>query len=282
MELYLSIVLMFVGLTALLWLSILGTGRYANWYKNRFVQTLNKDFESMFMFVDASKYFYIYLATLVLVPVMVFVITGNYIYILMSIILVYIAPKFIQKYLFKRRQKQLITTLPDSLIQISGSMRAGASMVIAIEAMVKETKGPISQEFSLVLREMRIGVTMDDAFENLAKRVNEDEYTLVVSAARIAKDVGGNLSETFELLADTLRRKIIMEGKIDALTSQGKLQGWVVGLLPIGMMLVLMKMEPQAMYPLLHSVVGWGFLSFILIMELLGGLMIKKIVTIDI
>jgi tight adherence protein B len=123
---------------------------------------------------------------------------------------------------------------------------------------------------------------MDDAFENLAKRVNEDEYTLVVSAARLAKDVGGNLSETFELLADTLRRKIIMEGKIDALTSQGKLQGWVVGFLPIGMMLILMQMEPQAMYPLLHSVVGWGFLSVILIMELLGGLFIKKIVTIDI
>lgn len=279
---YLSIFLMFLGITGAIWATMLGVSRYAVRYKNEFTATLNSNFESMFVFVDAEKYFYVYVISIFLGPVLVYFMTLNVVYTVISVILLLMSPKMIHKYLHKRRQKQLVTQLPDTLVQISGSMRAGASLAIGIEAMVAETKGPIAQEFSLVLREMRIGVSMDDAFENLAERVNEEEYTLVVAAARIAREVGGNLSETFELLADTLRKKIMMEGKIDALTSQGKLQGWVVGLLPIGMMFILMKMEPVAMYPLLHSVVGWGVLGLIIIMELLGAMMIKKIVTIDI
>ncbi len=279
---YASVAMMFLGITAVIWGTMLAISKYTVWYKNEFTETLNQNFHTMFMFVDADKYFYIYVVSFFLLPVLVYLSSENVIYTVITVILMLMAPKSIHKFMFNRRQKELVTSLPDTLVQISGSLRAGASLAISIEAMVKETKGPVAQEFSLVLREMRIGVSMDDAFDNLAKRVNEEEYTLVVAASRIAREVGGNLSETFELLANTLRKKIMMEGKINALTAQGKLQGWVVGLLPIGMMLILMQMEPEAMRPLLHSVVGWGFLTIVIIMELLGAVMIKKIVTIDI
>lgn len=282
LDYYASFAMIFLGITAVIWLIMLGISKYTIWYKNEFTSNLSKNFHSMFMFVDSDKYFYLYVFLLLLLPASVYLSSENVVYTVCTVILLLITPKNIHKFLFNRRQKQLVTSLPDTLVQMSGSLRAGASLAISIEAMVAETKGPIAQEFSLVLREMRIGVSMDDAFDNLAKRVNEEEYTLVVAASRIAREVGGNLSETFELLSNTLRKKIMMEGKIKALTAQGIMQGWVVGLLPIGMMLILMQMEPEAMRPLLHSVVGWGFLTVVIIMELLGAVMIKKIVTIDI
>lgn len=277
-----STVMMFIGATAILWAAIVVMYRSARVYKSVYTSDMTDRFEDMFVFVNSDRLFAIHMVSLLLLPVLVYFTTHNVIYTLGSIGLVFLTPKLVYVYLHKKRQAALVSQLPDALIQVSGSMRAGASIVIALEAMVKETSGPIAQEFSLVLREMRLGVTMDDAFENLAQRVKEEDYTLVVSAARIAREVGGNLAETFERLADTLRKKIAMEGKIVALTSQGKLQGWVVGLLPFGMMLVLFQMEPAAMYPLLHSIVGWAVLGVVLVMELLGAFMISKIVNIDI
>ena len=165
---------------------------------------------------------------------------------------------------------------------MAGAMRAGASLPLAIEAMVREVQAPLSQEFGLVLREQRMGIPLDEAFENLGKRVPSPDLGLVVAAARIARDVGGNLSEVFNRLADTLRQKAVMEGKIKALTSQGKLQGWIVGLLPLGMILVLYQMEPGAMLPLFISVLGWAVLAVIAVLELMGAFMIRKIVTIDV
>jgi tight adherence protein B len=99
---------------------------------------------------------------------------------------------------------------------------------------------------------------------------------------RVSRDTGGNLAETLEQLAQTLRTKITLEGKIRALTAQGKLQGVVVGLLPVGLMFVLSKMEPEAMAPLFHSWYGWVTLAVIAVLELIGLLIIRKIVNIDV
>ena len=127
-----------------------------------------------------------------------------------------------------------------------------------------------------------MGMALEDALDSMAERVQSEDMDLVVSAALIARDVGGNLAEIFLSLSETLRRKIDMEGKIRALTSQGKLQGWVVGLLPFGIILGLMLVNPEGIKPIFNGLLGWGFLGVILVMEIIGGLMIRKIVTIDI
>ena len=118
--------------------------------------------------------------------------------------------------------------------------------------------------------------------ENLGERVKSEDLALVLTAARIGRDVGGNIAEIFDRLSSTLRQKQSTEGKIEALTSQGKLQGWVVGMLPVGMIIVLYQMEPVAMKPLLTSLFGWMVLAVIVVLELLGIFMIRKIVAIDI
>ena len=165
---------------------------------------------------------------------------------------------------------------------VSGGMRAGASLSVALESMVKEQQAPLAQEFDLMLREQRLGVDFDTALSNMEKRMPLADFILLVAAMRITREVGGNFAEILESLAHTLRRKHDMEGKIKALTAQGKLQGIVMALLPAFLCLILTYMEPEAMAPLYSTWMGYGVLTFTTIMLFIGHLLISKIVSIDV
>lgn len=251
-------------------------------YRMNFTKSAQANLSRMFLFVDARKVFVYNLIAVTVVPVLVYLVTRVPVFAVAAGAATFAFPKLLFRALYRRRMARFEAQLPDGLNMMAGAMRAGASLPLAIEAMVREAQAPLSQEFALVLREQRMGVSLDEAFENLGTRVPSADLGLVVAAARIARDVGGNLSDVFNRLADTLRQKAIMEGKIKALTSQGKLQGWIVGLLPLGMIAVLYQMEPHAMLPLFVSVLGWVVLGVIFILELLGALMIRKIVSIDV
>jgi tight adherence protein B len=281
-ELFFIYVLIFASTTTIVWLLYHAAVRGFAIYRERFQHDIAGKFHTMFVFIDGRTMFLTNLVAIIVLPTAVYFISGNLLLVVMAAIIAVFFPRVAVSFLRKRRIDQFVQTLPDTLTQIAGGMRAGGSFPKAVEVVARETTGPISQELTLLLREMRIGVSMDDALENLGARVPAHEVGLVVSAARIAREVGGNLAETFERLAETLRQKMAMEGKIKALTSQGKLQGWVVGALPFGIMFILFQMEPKAMHPLLTSVLGWGFLAVIIILELLGMLMIRKIVSIDV
>jgi tight adherence protein B len=151
-----------------------------------------------------------------------------------------------------------------------------------MEGMVKEQRPPLAQEFSLMLREQRLGVDFDTALRNMEKRLPLPDFVMVVAGMRISREVGGNLADILETLADTLRRKQQMEGKIAALTAQGKMQGLVMTCLPLFLMLILTHMEPEAMAPLYNTWYGWATLVVIGVMEVIGYVAIQKITTIDV
>jgi len=113
-------------------------------------------------------------------------------------------------------------------------------------------------------------------------RLPMQDFIMVVAGMRISREVGGNLADILETLADTLRRKHQMEGKIKALTAQGRMQGIVMTGLPIFLMLILTYMEPEAMAPLYHEWYGWITLGIVGVMEVIGYLGIRAICTIDV
>jgi tight adherence protein B len=168
------------------------------------------------------------------------------------------------------------------LQMLGSSLRAGTSLQIALDMAIQETPAPLSQEMGVVVREQRLGLALEDALETMATRLKLEEVELVVAAMTIARDVGGNLAETLDQLASTLRAKATMEGKIRALTSQGKLQGLIVGLLPIFLLVVLSRMQHEAMAPLFNTLIGGLVLGVIGILEVIGFFFIRKIVTIDV
>ncbi|MEW8414247.1 MAG: type II secretion system F family protein [Candidatus Thiodiazotropha sp.] len=282
MEIYLILALVFLGLSLMIWVILVYGNQGYDRYKKAFTERTETQLESLFLFVDAKKMFLLNIVTLLGIPVSIYFITNTLFYVVLSILALLLIPRLLLIRMEKKRKEKLVSAIPDVLVQIAGGMSAGQTFLSAVETMVKETTGPISQEFSLVLREQRLGMSLAEAMDNLAERVQAEEIDLVITATQIANEVGGNLSEIFQRLADSLRRKMAMEGKIKALTAQGVLQGWVVGLLPMFIIGALYFVDRANIEPIFTNLLGWIFLCIILILEMIGGLMIRKIVNIDI
>jgi len=238
--------------------------------------------EDMFIFVDPARLFYFNIAALFIIPGILWGVSGNPVLVVGAAAIIIILPRLAVSWLRTRRSKHFEKQLPDALLLVSGAMRAGASLTVAMEGMVKEQRPPLSQEFELMLREQRLGVDFDTALRNMEARLPMPDFVMVVSGMRISREVGGNLADILETLADTLRRKHQMEGKIEALTAQGKMQGIVMTGLPLFLMLILTKMEPEAMAPLYDTWYGWATLAVVAVLLSIGYLAIRKITTIDV
>ncbi|HBI68968.1 MAG TPA: pilus assembly protein [Massilia sp.] len=251
-------------------------------YRTSFTKSAGFKAREFFLFIDPRKLFIVNLAGMALVPLLVSILTGSALLGVPVLLFMALLPRTLYAWMRKRRMRQFEEQLPDALMMLAGGMRAGIGLNAAIAQLVTETAGPLGQEFTLLLREQRLGLQLEQSLSNLARRVPTQTTTLVVSAMRIATETGGGLAETLERTAHTVRSRLQMEGKIGALTAQGKLQAWVVGALPLALMLVLNKMEPEAMAYLWHDRIGWATLAVIGVLEGLGIYVIRRIVAIDV
>ena len=251
-------------------------------YQRYFTRHARSRLDEAFLFIDPNKVFVLSIVGVVVIPPLIWLLTGNIALPVLGGVLTIVMPRIAFAVINLRRRKKMVLQLPDALLMLGSSLRAGTSLQIAMDIAIRETPAPLSQELGVVAREQRLGLALEDALESMGARLKLEEVDLVVAAMTIARDVGGNLAETLDQLARTLRSKATMEGKIRSLTSQGKLQGLIVGLLPIFLMLVLSRMQHDAMQPLFHSIIGWGVLGVIGVLEMIGFFMIRKIVTIDV
>ncbi len=251
-------------------------------YRAEFTEKAKFQTQEFFLFIDPKKLFVANVALMLLGAVLVWVLTGTAALAAPAFFVLGLFPRILYAGLRKRRLKKFESQLPDALMMISGGLRAGSSLSSATQQLVAEGQNPLAQEFSLMLREQRVGVTVEQSLNNLARRVPTQTTTLVVSAMRIANETGGGLAETLERTSNTIRSRLQMEGKIEALTAQGKLQAWVVGALPVMLMLVLNKMEPEAMDMIWHTPIGWATLVVLAFLEFMGVYLIRKITAIDV
>jgi len=251
-------------------------------YKEKFTENADANAADMFMTVDAGRLFVINLVSVVLIPVLILVITHEWIVPLGVFVFLLFVPVIIYRIMHKKRLKKFEEQLPDGLIMMAGSMQAGASLNIAIDNLIKEQPAPLSQEFELLNREQRIGVDFELSLDHMDERVPIQDFAMFTSAIKINRDIGGNLAEILKKLSDTLRKKHQMEGKIDSLTAQGRLQGVVMTGLPVLLGVLLYFLEKDAMSQLWTTKVGYVVLAVIIIMEFLGYIMIKKITTINV
>lgn len=267
---------------AVAWIAV-GAGHEAlNRYRESFTERTQFQAKEFFLFINPNSLFKVNILILGLGGILGWLITKNFFVSLGLCILLGSVPRILYIYLKKKRLQKFETQLPDALMSLSGALRAGSNFNSALQYLVNESDTPLSQEFMLMLKEQRLGVGIDTSLNHLAQRIPNTSTILMVSAIRIAQETGGGLAETLERTAHTLRQRLHMEGKIQALTSQGKMQAWVVGMLPIGLMLILTKMEPEAMQLLWNSRIGWATLAVILFLESMGIYLIRRIVSIDI
>ena len=282
MSLPIILAMAFFGIVFLIWIvARMGTSSVRAGSR-QMVGEIESSLADAFVFVNRQKMAAWSMVTIVGLPILALLLTHS---IIIALALVPLALTLPKKYLARMRKKRIETLekqLPDALMMLSGALRAGASFPTSLEAVVHEAAAPISQEFDLLMREIRLGIDLDVAMRNVEKRIPVPDFMMVTAAVSIAREVGGNLAEALESVASTLREKLQMEGKIKALTSQGRMQGIVMTCLPLFLMLVLRFIEPKAMAPLFNQPVGWATLAVIAVMEFLGYKSITKITNIDV
>ena len=178
----------------------------------------------------------------------------------------------------RRRLSALDDQLPDLLITLAASLKAGHSFRSGIQAVVDEGQPPASKEFNRVLTETRLGRPMDDALADMAERVGSDNLSFVVTAVTIQRQVGGSLAGIFDMVADAVRNRQQFSRKIKALTAMGRASAYVLVGVPFFMAATITLLNGDYMSPLYHTGTGQKLLVLGAVMIGMGSLMLRKIV----
>ena len=180
----------------------------------------------------------------------------------------------------EKRNKLFENQLGDTLIVICNSLRSGFSFQQAMDNVAADMPAPIGVEFSRVCNEIRYGATMEEALENMADRIKSPDLLLVVSAVCIQRTTGGNLSEILTTISNTIRDRLKIKGEIRSITAQGRTSGLIIGALPAFIAVALMLINPSYMSTFFTTSPGRIMLAVSVIMEVLGFLAIRKVVSI--
>lgn len=195
---------------------------------------------------------------------------------------VFASPRVLQVIWRRRYVRGIGAQLPDAMAMLAGAVRAGSALAQGLDQIAARIAPPLGHELVLVMRRHRVGVPLEEALREMGRRVPLAEVQLLVTAVALALQVGGSLAGTLDRLADTLRRKHVIEAKLRALTSQGRLQAIIVTALPVALMFALTAIDPQSMQPLFTTAGGWAVLGCIALLETTGWLLIRRIVAIDV
>ncbi len=289
---YLAPLLFALSFAGFAWVIIRAVFAGSEAYSGAYSEATARQFEDVFLFIPPKRLEEIRWASSAVFFLSGFMLTGNFssaggvaigffFGLLLGGVALYI-PTWTLAYLKRRRLEKFNSQLVDTLVSMSNALKAGFSIAQAFESVVKDGENPIAQEFDVFLQQTRVGVSFSDALNSMDERVGSQDLTLVVMAIETARKTGGNLTEILEAISKTIRERMRIENRIKTLTSQGRLQGIVVGAMPIVICLALLVVDPDTMKPFLYSLTGLVVMLIVGILILCGGLMIRKIINIDV
>ncbi len=216
------------------------------------------------------------------VPFIVVVMTANLSFAVLCGFVSCISPWI---YINSKRQKRLRllnNQLADSLSIMINALRAGYSFLQSMEMVASESPQPLAKEYKHALREMQLGTPVEAALSNMSRRVGSDDLDLVITALLTQRQVGGNLAEVLDNIAETIRERVKIKGEIKTLTAQGRISGLIIGLLPVFLVALLLVINPQYIGVLFNEPLGLALLMGAVCGEVIGVLLIKQIVDIKV
>lgn len=231
--------------------------------------------------IKAQEYLLACFAITLVLPIFLYILTFNMALALLAVITGLIAPRMYVKKKKETRVQALNQQLGDALIVMANALRAGFGFQQAMDAVRKEMPHPISTEFSWTLREMNLGFSQEEALNNLSKRAGSEDLDMVITGIIIQRQVGGNLAEILENIASTIRERDKVKREVKVLTAQGRMSGIVIGILPIILAAFMLVVNPSYFNAMLADSVGLAMLGAAVIMEILGILIIKKMVNFE-
>lgn len=180
----------------------------------------------------------------------------------------------------RRRRKKFTNQLGDMLTMVANALRAGFSFMQAFELISREMDAPMGKEVRLVVNEVNLGNTLETALDNMQKRVVSPDFELVVTAVLIQRQVGGDLAQILDTISETIEERIRMRRETQTLTAQGRLSGWVLALIPLVLGGFLSVVNPGYLQPLFETELGKMCMIGAIVSELIGILVIRRIVDI--
>jgi tight adherence protein B len=194
----------------------------------------------------------------------------------------YFGPRAFVGHLRRRRIEAIDNQLVDALQLMANALRAGMSLQQALELVVREMKPPIADEFGRLVKEIHLGRLTDDALRRFAERVPLEDVQLAVDSILTLRETGGNLSETFQVIATTIVERKKVQGRIKAMTAQGMTQGVVVCVMPLLLILVFTFIDPTYMRPFFTTPLGWMMMLLVFTLDGLGLWLMLKLVKVDV
>ena len=272
-----SIVAAIAAWLAMQWL----TREYAR-YRSTFEHETVRGLADFFLFLDARQLWAANLA-FASVPVLLLLAVGTHpLVALLGGVSVLILPRLGLTWARERRRRRLDTQLPDFLLALAGALRAGSGLQVGLKQVVQHSSRPLSQELGLVLQQQRMGMTFIDALDAFQARVGTESVGLVVAAIKVSGQTGGGLAETLETISTTVRKRLQLLAKIRALTSQGRMQAWIMAGLPVVMVIALNALDPTTMAGLWQTPLGWVVIVLVVLLEAVGMYLVRRIVNIEV
>ncbi len=284
--LYLGIALIFV---AILSVCVAVNGPLNNLvkdYSQRYLNQYTPHLKLLFWSIPASKILLVHLSIIVALMFIGFFLGKNLVTsIPLSIIFAffgYLSIPLFLKIQLENRRKLFNQQLQDSLVTMANTLKATPTLIEGFRTVAENMPPPISQEFSLLIKEYHLGYNLDQSLLKMAERMKSPDLNLTITALTIGRTTGGNIPTILEEIAYTLREINRLEGLIESKTAEGKMQGWVMGLLPIGLAIALYFLDENMIKPLFTTNYGYLLLGIIVALESAGIFLIRKVSTIDI
>jgi len=194
----------------------------------------------------------------------------------------FFAPRFYVSAARRKRLKAFNNQLSDTINLMVNSLRAGYSVMQAMEAVAEEMDAPISTEFGRVVQEQQLGVSLENALGNMLRRVPSDDLDMMITAITIQREVGGNLAEVLDSISHTIRERVRIKGEIRALTAQSRVSGYMISVVPVILSVIIYLINPEFMSLLFTHRCGWMMLGLAVIGIVAGYFVIDKVVSIEV
>ncbi len=251
-------------------------------YEQKYLEDAERSLDAIYLTLPPQHVVYLSVVSFAVVSLLWIWLFGNVVVGMLFGTMGLALPKLLLWWLRKRRNQRFDRQLVEALTNLGNSLKAGFSLTQALSLLAQETDNPMRQEMGLVVREMQVGVDMEDALQHLYERMPCKDLDLIITSILISREVGGDLTEIFDNIATTIRERHRIEGRIRALSAQGKLQGFVILCMPPAMVLALSFIAPRMIEPLYTTPFGWMLMGLVVALMTMGIYTIYRIVAIEV
>ncbi|MCQ2400820.1 MAG: type II secretion system F family protein [Lachnospiraceae bacterium] len=242
--------------------------------------TLENELYDIGVDIQVENFLIIWIFSAIILPLLMLLLNFNSMIAIGTAIVISVAPIIFIRLRRSKRRKELESQLIDAITIMCNAMKAGHSFQTAMNAIATEMKGPIADEFGRVFRETIHGMSIEESLKRMVERVGSPELEMLSTAVAIQRETGGNMSEILTNIAGTIQSRVIMRKEVKTRTSSGRVSGYIVGSLPVFLIIVLSVMNPDYCKPLFNTDTGRMLLAAGAVMELIGFIVIQKIITV--